>query len=226
MVEGDGMVHLTDEEVDAYWRGTLSTTAEARVEQHYLACADCRERVRLVETLIDALRAEPVPITRTPANARVWQAVAAVMAAAVVATSWGWASSVREARQRSVSGETLPFAAPRRGDTALSTLVGPLSPPTRDGTAATVTLAADTPVVVFEIDAREAGPPGSRFDVSLAGPTGDVVLRLHDVLSTDAGTVLVPVARSVLGPGQFLFEVAAGSSTVALPLVIHSTASR
>lgn len=220
------MVHLTDEDVDAYWKGTLSATEETRVEQHYLDCADCETRVRLVETLIDALRAEPPPMSRVFGDARVWQAVAAVMTAVAVVTSWEWASSMREARQPGGSGQTPSFTTARREEAALSTLVGPLAPPTRDANAATVTLGTNARVVVFEIDAREAGPPGSRFNVSVAGPGGDVVLRLRQVVSTDTGLVLVPVERSVLGPGQLLFEVTAGSATVAVPVLIQVAASR
>jgi len=47
---------LTDEEVDAFVRGTLAESALARAEEHLLVCEDCRLRVEQLEQFVASLR--------------------------------------------------------------------------------------------------------------------------------------------------------------------------
>lgn len=216
--------HVTDDEIDRYWKATLPAQDEARVEQHYLDCADCQTRVALVAELVHALQAEPASIPMGSADLRRWQAAAAVMAAIAMLTTWQWATGLLETRQPGRSGDAPASATGAHADEALSTIVA-LVPPTRDGNAATVTLASTGPVVIFEIDASEAGPPGGRLGVTLTDARGDVVLQLRGVVSTQTGIVRVPVERFVLSPGSFVFELTGGSTTVAVPLLIRLAAA-
>lgn len=215
-------VHLADEDIDAYWKGELSPGDEQRVEQHYLDCADCQTRVHAVETLIDALRRTPDPIARAATRVRAWQMAAALFATVAAGATWQSLRLASDARAPVASRDRPPPAAAARVEAGpLATLIVALSPPTRSQPAADLTLSPDVSLVVFKLDVREAGAPGTRFDVSLVDPNGRVLLRLSESVSTPDGTVRVPVDRSLVGAGQFLFEVSAGSAPVAIPFIIQ-----
>lgn len=213
--------HLADDEIDAYWRGELSPVDEERVELHYLDCTDCQARVQAVETLIDGLHRTPDPVAQAAARVRAWQVAAALFATMAAGATWQWVRLATEVRAPLASRDAPPAAATRVEAGLRATLFVPLSPPTRSEPGADLTLSPDVSLVVFELDVREAGTPGTRFDISLVGPNGRVLLRLSQTASTPGGTVRVPVDRSAVDAGQFLFEVSAGSAPIAIPFVIR-----
>ena len=212
----DRAAHLSDADIDAYWMGKLSEADEERVEQHYLDCSECQSRVAAVEALIEGLHA---PASSAPFRAGwlgVWQFAAAAFAIAAVGATWQWARLAREPRVAPV-----PTAV-----SVLNTAVVPLAPPTRASQRAEVTLAPGVSIVIFAIDAAEAGAPGSRFDVTLSSATGGAVVRLTRIASSPSGVIHVPVERSLLTSGEFAFEVTGTSNTTVLPVLIREADSR
>jgi hypothetical protein len=206
-------MHLSDAEIDAYWKGTLTADEEERLEQHYLDCNDCAARVRVVEDLT-GLRPQP---GETPSGVIVYgrQRVGWALGAAavlVIGVLAGWQAG--GARRAAV--ETAPPAAIPAGSTTLARLV----PPTRDSSPQTVTVPVSG-VVVFELDAREAGAGGTRFDVTLADAAGRTMLQVSGVLSTADALVRVPVDAALLAPAQYIFELHVGPTVVGFPFLLR-----
>lgn len=203
--------HLTDDEIDAYWKETLSEPERVRVEQHYLECHECQQRAELVEILVAGLKAEPPAAAPANRRSRGWPAVAA--AAAVLAV-WLWrvgdAPDNPGQPRLSVTEPAVP----------ISPLIVALAPPTRDGDITTVALGAPTPALVFELDVREAGAPGTSFDVSLVEPSGERRLQLRTAASSALGQVRVSVEPDLLKPGRFAFEVTSRATTITLPFLV------
>ncbi|MEW6319824.1 MAG: zf-HC2 domain-containing protein [Acidobacteriota bacterium] len=205
MIERAG--HLSDAEIDAYWTGRLATADEEKVELHLLECADCRERAAAVEALVEGLRAEPRATTRS--RVRIWQVAAASFA---IAAAGATVQLLRVQRAAAPVVETLP---------AQGLTVVALAPPTRSADAPEVAVAADVSIVVFELDAAEAGAALGPCDVTLSGPDGRPLARLTGVAPT-GGVVRVPIDRAQLSPGRFVFEVAGPSGTVTLPFLLRT----
>ena len=207
--------HLSDVDIDAYWAGRLAGADQERVEKHYLECDQCRERAAAVEALIDALRLDPVPASQPAGSLRGWQLAAAVFAIVAIGATWQWA---RLARDRGIT--RAPAVLVRADGIALSTLRVVVEPPTRGASSTELTVPPGVSIVVFDLDAREAGAPGTMFDVSLIGRGGRIVMRV-EARSSAEGKIDLPVHRSLLESGPFQFNIAHEGATVALPLLIH-----
>lgn len=211
-------LHLSDAEIDAYWTGRLAGGDEERVELHYLECAQCRERAGAVETLVEALRLDPVPAAPPVRSLRAWQLAAAVFAVVAVGATWQLARLARDAGVTAA-----PPAALRRTDGgALATLRVAVEPPTRSASATELTVPPGVSIVVFDLDAREASAPHTVLDVSLTGPGGRVIMRV-EARSSAEGRIDLPVHRSLLEPGRFQFDVTHKGATMALPVLIHQS---
>ena len=209
--------HLSDVDIDAYWTGRLGAADEERVERHYLDCAACRERVGAVEALVDALRLDPAPALPPAASVRAWQLTAAVLATVATLATWQWA---RLARDGGVNQS--PPAVVRTDGSTFSTLRVAIEPPTRSASATEVTLPSDVSIVIFDVDAREAGAPLTLFDVLLTDSGGRLVMRVQ-ARSSAEGRIDLPVHRSLLEPGAYQFDLTHEGATVALPLLIHQS---
>lgn len=222
MTEADGNApHLTDTEIEAYWRGGLSESDEDRVEEHFVACADCRARVAALETLIESLRGESLTAARAIMRLRAWQLAAAVFAALAVGVAWLWGPLAAPGDGRPVA------AAIRSAGGPLGVVIVSLVPPARgDSGEAVVTLASGTSLVAFELDVREAGASAGRFDLSLTTSADRVVLRLSEVAPTERGLLRVPVDASLLQGGRYLFTATTRQATVAIPFLIRPAGSR
>lgn len=205
--------HLTDDEIDAYWRERLPESDIARVEEHYLECATCQARVRSVEDLIGELNARSAAVAH-PTPAWRWPAIAASLAAIAVVSSWLWMrnASIDPGASAGAPASTVPSAeaTPIR-----------LAPPTRSEGRNTIALGSLPPTVVFEIDAREAGAPGSQFGVVLHDGRGATLLTVHQVVSNNAGLILVSVETAQLRTGALVFEIS-GSLTITVPLTVDN----
>lgn len=223
MIEVDRSApHLTDAEIEAYWKGGLRGADEDRVEEHYVECADCRARVAALETLIESLREVSLTTAPTIRRLRAWQLAAAMFAAMAIGVAWLWTPLGR------TGGAGLPIDVPATAATttvdsrSLAVMTALLAPPARGASGeAVVMLAADTSLVVFELDVREGNAPGSRFDVSLAASAGRVVLRLSEVAPLESGVLRVPVDASFLTGGQYRFTATAGPAAVTIPFLIR-----
>lgn len=204
--------HLTVDEIDAYWREALPESQRATIEQHYLDCRECRQRMELVELLVAGIKAGDAGEDRAKGGARLWPA-AALIAATVVSAIWIWP------RLPAVGSESTapPPVTTRPPDVAQRVIA--LSPATRDATVATIADDPGAPIVIFELDVREAGVPGTRFDIALIGPAGSR-LNLRDVASSSSGVVRVSVEASLLEPGRFSFQATGGEMTIALPFQV------
>ena len=209
-------LHLSDPEIDAYWKGRLAAADEERVELHYLECAECRERAGAVEALIDTLRLDQVPAAPPARPLRAWQLAAVVFAVAAVGAAWQWARLARDARLT----EAPPAALVQTDGSALAVLSVAVEPPTRSASAAELTMPPGVSIVVFDLDTREAGAPHAMLDVSLTGPDGRSIMRVQ-ARSSAEGRIAVPVHRSLLEPGQFQFDVTGGGAAMTLPLLIQ-----
>ena len=139
-----------------------------------------------------------------------------MFAIAAAGATWQWTRLLRESR----------VAAAPTTVSALNTAMVALAPPTRSPERAEVTLAPSVSIVIFALDAAEAGAPGSRFDVSLTAPPGRPIVRLTGIASSASGVLRVPVERSLLTGGEFVFEMAGGSGVTALPFLIREANSR
>lgn len=206
--------HLTDDEIDGYWKETLSEPERVRVEQHYLECHECQQRAELVEILVAGLKAGPSAAAPANRRSRGWPAVAAFAAAAVLAVLlWPPAGRAPDNPGQPRQSVTEPAA-------TISPLVVTLAPPTRDGDVPTVALGPPTRAMVFELDVREAGAPGTLFDVSLVEPSGERRLQLRAAASSALGQVRVSVEPDLLKPGRFAFEVTSRATTITLPFLV------
>ena len=58
----DQSSHPSEDELDAYARGTLNSGTVPRVEEHILVCAECRDEVQNTLDLINALRKSIRPV--------------------------------------------------------------------------------------------------------------------------------------------------------------------
>ncbi|MBY0495878.1 MAG: hypothetical protein K2Y23_16840 [Cyanobacteria bacterium] len=208
-------VHLSDSEIDAYSTGRLPAADEERLEVHFLECDECRERVAAVEVLVDALRLEPPAASQSRVPVGLWKTAAAIFAIVAAGATWQW---IRLARESGVV--TPPSAWSVQTDAGVSTMRVGIEPPTRSGAAIPLTVPTNVAIVMFDLDAREAGAPGESFDVSLTGPGGRRLLRL-EARSSPAGRIEIPVHRSLLGSGQFVFELGRERTVVALPVLIN-----
>lgn len=215
-------LHLTDAEIEAYWKGNLGGADEDRVEEHYVACADCRTRVAALETLLEALCAESLTAARAIMRLRAWQLAAAVFAGLAVGAAWLWGPLDRD---HAPAGSPFVAATVRPDGGPLGLAMVPLAPPTRGQTGGDVAVPADATLLVFELDVREANASGGRFDVSLTNDAGRVVLRLGEVAPTDTGILRVPVDASLVSGGRYLFTATAGAATVAIPFLIRPAGS-
>jgi hypothetical protein len=209
------VLHLSDADIDAYWKGALSDSDEERVEQHYLDCNECAARVRVVEDLLD-LRGQPAaPISDAFVISRRQALVFGLGAAAVlvigVAGGYQWAETLRTLGQTS---------GPPASTSTGATTVTHLAPPTRDSNLQEMAVPASG-VVVFELDTREAGVAGTRFDLTLTDASGRAVARLSGVQSNAAGLVRLPVESSILAPGRYVFDLSAGHVVVGYPFLIR-----
>lgn len=210
-------LHLSDAEIDDYWKGTLTADEEDRVEQHYLDCNECAERVRVVEDLL-GLRDRPaassgaITLSRRRAigvGLSVAAGVAAVLLVGVLA-GYQWAQTTGELGEKAG-----PSALPS-GVTA----VAHLAPPTRDASVREVMLPASG-IILFELDAREAAGAGTRFDLSLKNGAGEIVIQLFRIESTPDGIVRVPVDRTMVRADRYVFELTAGPAAVGYPFLIR-----
>jgi anti-sigma factor RsiW len=210
--------HVADEDIDAYWSGRLDAAGEERLELHVLECEDCRRRAQAVEELRHGLRL----VAMAPARARVhpaWRVAAAVLAAfSILAASQWWSARSELADARTATGREAAVVVPGRA-AAVPLLTVRLAPPTRDAQA-TIVRPADG-VTLFEVDAREAGPPGTRYDVALLGPAGTRVVEVRGVVSSEAGVIQLPVAAAGLQEGPYVIELHGGPDVVGFPLVIQ-----
>ena len=199
-------MHLTDEEIDAYWKEQLSSGDEQRVEQHLLECSDCQLRVEAIEALVDELGASDG--FRPSRSLTYWRIAALLFAAFSLFAGWQLARD----RPGTIAGITsVPL------DAGLVSVQ--LAPPTRDaGIVEVGPLTAG--IVVFVLDAREGGAAGTRFDVHLNASSGDRLLQLSGVESASDGTIRVPVDGSLLAAGSYTFELRAGPIVVDYPFLI------
>lgn len=212
--DGPPSTHLSDAAIDAYWKGLLTQDEEERLEQHYLDCNDCAVRVRVVEDLT-SLRSQPretpADVTVSSRRRRVGWALGAA-AALAIGVIVGWQAG----GARRVDIDTAPPTAIPAGSTILARLV----PPTRDSGPQTVAVPASG-VVVFELNTREAGAGGTRFEVTLADAAGRTLLHLPGVLSTADALVRVPVDAASLAPAPYSFELHAGPTVIGFPFLIQ-----
>jgi hypothetical protein len=199
--------HLTDIEIDAYWKEQLSSGDEQRVEQHLLECAECQLRVEAIEALLDGLRASDG--FRESRRLTYWRIAAVFFAAVSVFLGWQWAMNARQPQAQRV--EMRPVDAP-----IMSAL---LAPPTRSERIPEVT-APSTAIVLFLIDVREVGSGSTRVDARLVS-NGNTIVRFSDLQPGPAGTVRVPVDGSLLAPGSYTFDVDAGGTVVGFPFLIR-----
>ena len=103
-----------------------------------------------------------------------------------------------------------------------STLRVALEPPTRGAAVTEVTVPSGVSIVVFDLDAREAGAPRTVFDVSLTGSGGRLVMRVAAPSSVE-GKIELPLHRSLLDPGPYQFDITHQGLTVSLPVLIQQS---
>jgi hypothetical protein len=199
---GTDALHLLDEEIDDYCRGRLDGRAQARVEEHYLACEACHERVRFVEDLVAAVQADRPAAVWKPRSA--WRVAAAVLLLAGAAAAWRWARPSGAPPDRKIAA---PAAAIR------------LVPPTRDGGQGLPRIPAGRDVRL-SIDVREAGAPGTRFDVTISTARGEMLFERHDLPSSPSGELEVAIGGGSLSPGEYLLEASTAGVTIGLPLEV------
>lgn len=215
----DARGHLAGDEIDAYCRGQLTADVEEQVELHFLECADCQVRVRDIETLVALVRADPPPAV---ARRRLvwWRLPAAALVLCTLGVGW---LTTREGSREGVPLPHPPVSSMPPASEVRAELGVRLSPPTRGSAAHVVTLGPEVARVRFQLDVREAGRPGSRFDIVLA--TSNAVLQhTRGVFSDRGGIVEVAVERSLLSPGPLLFDVRSPSLSVSLPFVVRHDA--
>lgn len=222
----DTAPHLTDAEIEAYWKGELSGADEERLEEHYVGCAECGARVAALETLIESLRVESLTAARVVMRVRAWQYAAALFAALAVGAAWQWARAARGPENALTANHQPPTTATARVQSdGLAALIVPLAPPTRGQSGGAVSVSSDVNLVLFELDVREADISTPRFDVTLADAAGRVVLRLMGLVPTDTGILRVPVDASLLTAGDYIFTATTGLATVAVPILIRPAGS-
>jgi hypothetical protein len=202
--------HLSETMIRLYWRDQLSEHEERLVEEHYLECPSCQSRVYSAEA---AATAPDAPATAVRNRWRVSQWVAA----AIVALSIGGAAWYSRGLNRSPGqSENDATSAPASAGWHIARL----APPLRIGAAPDVHV-GNGEIVVFVLDAREAGPGRERFDVELLGVDQRRLLTLSRVASTDLGELHVPVDEALLVEGMHSFEVAGHGTHVGFPFMVR-----
>jgi hypothetical protein len=209
--------HLSDADIDSYWRDALPEADVARVEQHYLDCAACRIRVERVEDLVRTLGGAPRDVPQS--RYLYWPGAAAALAASVLA---GWmAHGWTRDRVTGASPDARSSTIARVNRAAEGPVVTvTLAPPTR-GSEMAMARAPESGVVVFVLDAREAAAPGSRASVTLAAADRRTLLTLTDVATAADGAVRVPLDAPVVPPGRYVFEVTGPSGHASIPFVVE-----
>ena len=200
------MEHLSDDEVDAYVAGRLPEARERHAELHYLECPACLARVTALQDLAHGLRAVPRPRAGVPFGVAAVAAVLALLA-------FGLMGRVRTAVPPPREAVSPTPAAPASGLPRFSLRV-----PERGSALQRLELPRD-PALWLAIEAREAGPPGSLFEVTLRDPAGRETLRARALPSDADGRVLLPVSSVVLRPGTWMVEVAA-RDTLKIPFEV------
>jgi hypothetical protein len=199
--------HLTDAEIDAYWKEQMSAGDEQRVEQHLLDCADCQQRVELIEVVVDQLAAGGFRESR---RLTYWRVAAIFFAGVSLLALVQWIRSPAGSRGERVAIEAV--------DAPL--LAVHLAPPTRDAGMPEVAV-SQAAVVMFVLDAREGGAPGTRFDVRLARADGQPLMQWSALTSGADGAVRVPVGAAQLAGGGYMFDLQAGAASVNVPFVVR-----
>lgn len=180
--------HLSHEEVDGYWRGTLAPAAVRDLEQHALGCGACLDELARVEELRAGL-SSPAPATGRGRLAWPTAAALAVLAAGLL---------VDNARLRRAAPEPAPAVARIE-----------LEPAKRSSRIPERRVPPGAAHVLLSVDASEAAPPGSAFAASLLGPDGAPLLRLHGLRSGEDGAVAFFVPAGVLA-GEHVLELRGG----------------
>lgn len=196
-------LHLPPDEVDAYWTGRLSADRVRPFEEHFLGCAACRAEVARVEELRAALQ-DTAPASTQARSHRSWLAVAALLAAVVgglLIENW-------RLRQR----------VPQRdeGASAREWQKVELEPALRGSRIRELRLAPGVRHVLLKVDAREAGAPGTRFDVSVLDAGKNAVLRVAGIASEPDGSVAIAVPAALLS-GDHVVELRGGGELTEIP---------
>lgn len=64
--------HGTDDDLESYVLGRLSEPELARLEEHLIVCAGCRDRLSAAEAFAAAMKAAPQSETRMPPERKAW----------------------------------------------------------------------------------------------------------------------------------------------------------
>lgn len=178
--------HLSPDEVDAYWTGGLPVERVRAFEEHLLCCAECRGQAEGVEELRAALR-RPQPRR----GRRLGRAATPLLAAAAVLAI----VIVDDVRLRSLARHEQAPSGWQQLD---------LEPPQRGPQRQELRLAPSVRFVELRVDMREAGIPGTPFDVWLLDSREEAVLLLRRLRSGADGSVSIAVPASQLSGDQLL----------------------
>lgn len=213
------MEHLADDEVDLYVAGRLPEERERALEVHYLDCADCLARVTALQDLADGLRPSERE-ARRPASA--WfPGLAAALAVVALGLLWQLRAPQQTSPRATPSppaSEPSSAARPAAGPAAMPQFS--LRIPERGGTLQRIELPRAAPVVALSLEAREAGPPGTSFEVALVDSAGRSVVAIRGLPSDGEGRVLLPVATPALRAGAYTAELASARDTLKIPFEI------
>lgn len=179
--------HLHSDDIDAYWTGRLPAERVRAFEEHLLACVNCRSQVEGVEELRAALCRPQRPGQRRWS----WPAAAALLAVSTLGLF------LDDVRWRELAGR----AEARREWQQLE-----LEPARRGPQLRALQLAPSVRQVLLKVDMREAGIPGTPFDVWLLDSRDAVVLNLPRLRSAADGSVSVPVPAAQLS-GEHLLRL-------------------
>lgn len=206
--------HLSDEEIDLYWTGRLSDERQRGLEQHYLACPSCLDRVRAVEALIASLQTEPRP-------RRTWPSVlSAAAAAGLAALSLGLLHEVQQLRVRLAAAQRRPPPAPSQPaaiERPAQWVILELEPALRGATVREVRVPPATSHVSVSVAAGEVAPPGATFDVAVIDPTARPIAQFAALRSGPDGRITFPLVSGSLRLGDHVVEVHSGREVVQIP---------
>jgi hypothetical protein len=137
--------HTEDDQLDRYAMGVLPTEAAAEIEEHLLACAACRERLRQSDEFTLLFREAA---TLPEARRRLWTA------------SWTWRAAAGAAAAATMVA--VLFVATRRDGPALAPAIVTLE--ALRGPEAPAEIQAGRPaILVFDIDAPARGSYEARI---------------------------------------------------------------
>lgn len=216
----DDYAHVSDQDIDLYFRRQLPEDRARAFEEHYLECAGCLARVEQVEALIEGL-GDPVRAVQVgPAGRAWWFAPAAASAAGLVL---GWLlhdiSSPANPAPTALPG-SLASTAPAAGR-ASAVAEFTLQPAIQNAAGETLRPPAGTSVVLLHVDAGEAGAPGSTFEVRLIDKGGQALLTLRALRSNREGKVSLAIPAALLGPGQYSIQVRRDAVTLDIPFHVE-----